>query len=124
MAFVENPPMINDDFQAIVKSYTQSYTLHSNLTTLSLTSSLSGLRTDSPLPNSANRNVGHWIETSYEARWKPSGLFKDVVMQTERELLERALMHADGNKSVAARLRGMKFSTFRDKLVRHGWPQD
>ena len=49
-----------------------------------------------------------------------TGQFKDVVMQTERELLERALMHADGNKSAAARLLGMKFSTFRDKLARHG----
>ena len=49
-----------------------------------------------------------------------TGPFKDVVMQTERELLERALMHAGGNKSAAARLLGMKFSTFRDKLARHG----
>ena len=49
-----------------------------------------------------------------------TGPFKDVVMQTERELLERALMHADRNKSAAARLLGMKFSTFRDKLTRHG----
>ncbi len=49
-----------------------------------------------------------------------TGPFKDVVMQTERELLEQALMHADGNKSAAARLLGMKFSTFRDKLARHG----
>jgi len=46
--------------------------------------------------------------------------FRDVVMQTERELLERALMQAGGNKSAAARLLGMKFSTFRDKLARHG----
>jgi DNA-binding NtrC family response regulator len=53
-----------------------------------------------------------------------TGPFKDVVMQTERELLERALMHADGNKSAAARLLGMKFSTFRDKLARHGLAQD
>ncbi len=50
--------------------------------------------------------------------------FKNIVMQTERELLERAIMHADGNKSAAARLLGMKFSTFRDKLARHGLSQD
>ncbi len=42
----------------------------------------------------------------------------------DRELLEQALMHADGNKSAAARLRGMRFSTFRDKLARHGLLQE
>jgi len=49
-----------------------------------------------------------------------TGPFKDVIMRTERELLEQAIMRTDGNKSAAARLLGMKFSTFRDKLSRHG----
>lgn len=41
----------------------------------------------------------------------------DVV---ERRVLERALQRADGNKSEAARLLGLKRSTFFDKLNRHG----
>lgn len=49
-----------------------------------------------------------------------NGRFNDVVLQTERDLLEQALVRTNGNKSAAARLLGMKFSTFRDKLAKHG----
>ena len=39
--------------------------------------------------------------------------------QAERRLLENALKAAAGNKAAAAAL-GMKPSTFRDKLAKHG----
>ncbi|MCC6126071.1 MAG: sigma-54-dependent Fis family transcriptional regulator [Pirellulales bacterium] len=50
----------------------------------------------------------------------PTGLFHETVGKTERELLETALQSAGGNKSSAAAALGMKLSTFRDKLVKHG----
>jgi len=46
--------------------------------------------------------------------------FHDTILRTERELLARALREAGGNRSAAARTLGMKLSTFRDKLTKHG----
>jgi DNA-binding protein Fis len=40
--------------------------------------------------------------------------------QAESELLENALRAAGGNKTAAAASLGMKPSTFRDKLAKHG----
>ncbi|MHC4179504.1 MAG: helix-turn-helix domain-containing protein, partial [Planctomycetota bacterium] len=40
--------------------------------------------------------------------------------RTERELLESALAASSGNKTAAAAALGMKPSTFRDKLAKHG----
>jgi DNA-binding NtrC family response regulator len=48
------------------------------------------------------------------------GIFRDAIQQTEYELLQEALQKTDGNKSAAARLLGMKLSTLRDKLSKHG----
>ncbi len=39
---------------------------------------------------------------------------------TGRKLLADALQAADGNKTAAAAALGMKPSTFRDKLAKHG----
>ncbi len=50
----------------------------------------------------------------------PAGDFQAAMDQTERELLERALRTAGGNKTAAAAALGMKASTFRDKLAKHG----
>jgi len=50
----------------------------------------------------------------------PSGRFKVAVDQAEKELLHQALEDAQGNRSAAARALGMKLSTFRDKLKKHG----
>ncbi len=50
----------------------------------------------------------------------PAGDFQAAMDQTERELLERALRTASGNKTAAAASLGMKASTFRDKLAKHG----
>jgi DNA-binding NtrC family response regulator len=50
----------------------------------------------------------------------PPGEFQATIDKTERELLERALQAAGGNKSAAAAALGMKASTFRDKLIKHG----
>jgi DNA-binding NtrC family response regulator len=49
-----------------------------------------------------------------------SGPFQETITNTERELLESALQAAMGNKSAAAAALGMKLSTFRDKLAKHG----
>ena len=50
----------------------------------------------------------------------PAGSFQDAVDQTERVLLQSALEAAGGNKTAAAAALGMKPSTFRDKLAKHG----
>jgi DNA-binding NtrC family response regulator len=47
--------------------------------------------------------------------------FKQRVDRFERELLLGALKAAGGNKTAAARMLGMKPSTFRDKLERQGF---
>ena len=49
-----------------------------------------------------------------------AGDFQAAMDQTERDLLERALRTAGGNKTAAAAVLGMKASTFRDKLAKHG----
>ncbi len=41
-------------------------------------------------------------------------------LEVERRLLQRALMKSSGNKSEAARMLGLKRTTFLDKLRRHG----
>jgi len=49
-----------------------------------------------------------------------NGDFQETMDKTERELLARALNVSGGNKTAAAAALGMKPSTFRDKLARHG----
>ena len=46
--------------------------------------------------------------------------FQAAIDRTERELLENALKASRGNKTAAAAALGMKPSTFRDKLAKHG----
>ena len=43
-----------------------------------------------------------------------------TYLEVESRLLERALLRAGGNKSEAARMLGLKRTTFLDKLRRHG----
>jgi DNA-binding NtrC family response regulator len=50
----------------------------------------------------------------------PNGGFQAAMDQAERRLLESALKAAGGNKTAAAAALGMKPSTFRDKLAKHG----
>ena len=50
----------------------------------------------------------------------PGGSFQAAMEQAERELLENALRASGGNKTAAATALGMKPSTFRDKLAKHG----
>ncbi|MBN2023026.1 MAG: sigma-54-dependent Fis family transcriptional regulator [Pirellulales bacterium] len=49
-----------------------------------------------------------------------SGPFHEMIDKTERELLQGALEATGGNRSAAAAALGMKLSTFRDKLAKHG----
>ncbi len=49
-----------------------------------------------------------------------AGGFQAAVDRTERELLQEALRASGGNKSAAAAALGMRPSTFRDKLAKHG----
>jgi DNA-binding NtrC family response regulator len=60
------------------------------------------------------------IQSVAPAKPAPSGDFQAAMDQTERELLERALRTAGGNKTAAAAALGMKPSTFRDKAAKHG----
>ena len=48
------------------------------------------------------------------------GSFSEIVGATERDLIVRALDQTHGNKTRAAKLLGMKLSTFRDKLIKLG----
>jgi DNA-binding NtrC family response regulator len=50
----------------------------------------------------------------------PNGSYQAAMDQAERQLLERALQSAGGNKTAAAAALGMKPSTFRDRLAKHG----
>jgi DNA-binding NtrC family response regulator len=60
------------------------------------------------------------LEHSAPRQPAPSGSFQEKIGKTERELLETALHAAAGNKSAAAAALGMKLSTFRDRLAKHG----
>ena len=50
----------------------------------------------------------------------PVGGFQAAMNHAERELLQEALRTSGGNKTAAAEALGMKPSTFRDKLAKHG----
>jgi DNA-binding NtrC family response regulator len=50
----------------------------------------------------------------------PAGGFQAAIDHAEKQLLQEALRNSGGNKSAAATALGMKPSTFRDKLAKHG----
>ncbi len=50
----------------------------------------------------------------------PLGGFQAAIDHAEQQLLQDALRSAGGNKTAAAAALGMKPSTFRDKLAKHG----
>ncbi len=50
----------------------------------------------------------------------PAGGFQAAIDHAEKQLLQEALRNSGGNKSAAAAALGMKPSTFRDKLAKHG----
>ncbi len=50
----------------------------------------------------------------------PSGGFQAAIDPAEKQLLANALKASGGNKTAAAAVLGMKPSTFRDKLAKHG----
>jgi DNA-binding NtrC family response regulator len=50
----------------------------------------------------------------------PVGGFQAAIDHAEKQLLQEALRTSNGNKSAAAAALGMKPSTFRDKLSKHG----
>ncbi len=60
------------------------------------------------------------IAAAADERAATAGDFQATINQTERELLSNALRSANGNKTAAAAALGMKASTFRDKLAKHG----
>jgi DNA-binding NtrC family response regulator len=60
------------------------------------------------------------IADAGQSQRAPPGAFQATIDKTERDLLENALATAGGNKTAAAAALGMKPSTFRDKLVKHG----
>lgn len=50
----------------------------------------------------------------------PLGGFQAAIEHAEKQLLQEALRNSGGNKTAAAAALGMKPSTFRDKLAKHG----
>ncbi len=50
----------------------------------------------------------------------PIGGFQAAIDHAEQQLLQEALRNSGGNKTAAAAALGMKASTFRDKLAKHG----
>ncbi len=50
----------------------------------------------------------------------PVGGFQAAIDHAEKQLLQDALRNSGGNKTAAAAALGMKASTFRDKLAKHG----
>jgi DNA-binding NtrC family response regulator len=50
----------------------------------------------------------------------PLGGFQAAIDHAEKQLLQEALRNSSGNKTAAAAALGMKPSTFRDRLVKHG----
>ena len=50
----------------------------------------------------------------------PLGGFQAAIDHAEKQLLQEALRTSGGNKTAAAAALGMKPSTFRDKLAKHG----
>ena len=50
----------------------------------------------------------------------PPGGFQAAIDHAEKQLLQEALRNSGGNKTAAAAALGMKPSTFRDKLAKHG----
>ena len=72
----------------------------------------------------AGRVTAELIETgpsqAAATRSLPTNDFQAAIQQTERDLLQKALKESRGNKTAAAAALGMKPSTFRDKLVKHG----
>jgi DNA-binding NtrC family response regulator len=74
----------------------------------------------SPLraPTEGGSGEGQGVRAAGEA--PAARPFQTAMDETERELLERALRTAGGNKTAAAAALGMKPSTFRDRLAKHG----
>jgi DNA-binding NtrC family response regulator len=54
----------------------------------------------------------------------PSDLFNGTFEDAERRILEQAITNAGGNKSQAARMLGLKRTTFLDKLKRYRLEED
>jgi DNA-binding NtrC family response regulator len=50
----------------------------------------------------------------------PAGDFQATIEHAEKQLLQEAMRNSSGNKTAAAAALGMKPSTFRDKLAKHG----
>ncbi|HSP01566.1 MAG: DNA-binding transcriptional regulator Fis [Thioalkalivibrio sp.] len=51
---------------------------------------------------------------------EPDGLFRMVMEEVERPLLECVLRHCEGNQSRAAQFLGLNRGTLRKKLKQHG----
>jgi DNA-binding NtrC family response regulator len=85
-----------------------------------LTAELLGAEMTGIAPPGMARHAGNMHHAGQAANLPQGGDFQATMEQTERELLERALRTAGGNKTAAATALGMKPSTFRDKLAKHG----
>jgi two-component system, NtrC family, response regulator HydG len=78
---------------------------------------------EADLDYSASDDVfGDSLETMADpSRVREGGGFKAAMDFAEKQLIVEALRASNGNKTAAAHALGMKPSTFRDKLVKHGF---
>jgi Fis family transcriptional regulator len=76
--------------------------------------------TDSPLP--LCRHVAAVIDNYFENLdgHKVCDLYRLVISEVERPLLQRVLHHAGGNQTRAAEILGINRATLRKKLRQHG----
>ncbi len=65
-------------------------------------------------------SFGSQARAGIQTESPPSGGFKAAMQYAEKQLLVSALEACGGNKTAAATSLGMKHSTFRDKLNKHG----
>jgi DNA-binding NtrC family response regulator len=72
------------------------------------------------LSSSARQPAATYEQTPPQSHMKPVRFHGRTLQEIEKELVRKALAHSDGNQSAAAKLLGMRRSTFRVKMKRHG----
>lgn len=74
------------------------------------------------ISTSTHRSLNDYLDTLNEgtAGQEPENIYRMVVDEVERPMLELIMRWAHGNQSHAARALGINRATLRTKLKRHG----
>lgn len=70
------------------------------------------------LEDIVGQKIGHFFERM--GRVEPAGVYKTVISQVERPLIEKSLRWAEGNQLKAARALGINRNTLRKKIKELG----